>query len=40
MDVILVRNAACRFGVRVRVSQYLEGVMAVWVMIAVCAENS
>lgn len=39
-DVVLVKSGSCRLGVRVRISPYLEGIMAVWVMIAVCAENN
>lgn len=40
MDVMLVKNGSCRFGVRAKVVPYLEGVMAVWVMIAVCADSN
>ena len=40
MDVIMTAGRGCRHGLRVRVNVYPEGILAVWVMLAVCAEKS
>lgn len=39
MDVIMTGGRGCRHGLRVKVEVYPEGMLAVWVMLAVCAER-
>lgn len=39
MDVIMTGGRGCRHGLRVQVEVYPEGLVAVWVMLAVCAER-
>lgn len=40
MDVIMTAGRGCRHGLRVKIEVYPEGMVAVWLMLAVCAEKA
>lgn len=40
LEVIHTEGRGCRFGIRAKIFPYPNGIVAVWVMIGVCAESS
>jgi hypothetical protein len=40
LDVILTEGRECRYGLSVKIFPYPEGILSLWIMIAVCAEKS
>lgn len=39
LDVILTEGRECRFGLSTKLFPYPEGILSLWIIIAVCAEK-